>query len=89
MHRCLKVFLAGCTSAEPTSASFQQCKNSKLSISNIILKCSVDKYFKEKRSKKERNGMGYRPCSSYKVLGGICIIAYYSLFEKTTDPNFY
>jgi len=76
MHRCLKVFLAGCTSAEPTSASFQQCKNSKLSISNIILKHSVDKYLsKEKRSKKERIGMGYRPSSFYKVLGGICITA--------------
>jgi hypothetical protein len=83
MHRCLKVFLAGCTSAEPTSASFQQRKDSQLSISNITLKHSVDKYFtKEKRSKKERNGMGYRPCSFHKVLGGICIIAYYSLFEK-------
>ena len=33
--------------------------------------------------------MGYRPCSFYKVFGGICITAYYSLFEKTNDPNFY
>jgi hypothetical protein len=77
MHRCLKEFLAGCTSAEPTSASFQQCKDSQLSISSITLKHGVDKYFsKKERSKKERIGMGYRPCSFYKVFGGICITAY-------------
>ena len=54
MPRQPKIFLAGCSSAEPASASFRHFKSTDINTSKRLLNLFFDKYLRKKYSKFEK-----------------------------------